>query len=663
LNLLNPQWAVLLYKVSDPRERLDVNTTVVCPFCGQVSSDHEFCDGCNREIPVASVAVDSPPSSVQLIDGRLIDCSSWSDRWPASPESFVVVSYGDRKVRLHGISPEIWPRCREAVEERERVRLPALAPITIAQIGGGAVVVADCSESAVRTDATCCDLHTDGAESRVNAVVQRCRQLHGVLQELHLHGFVWLTFDPEAIERSAQVVRITNLDLALFPIGRCPGQLAVSPSYSPPEVCRFQAEKIGPATDVFQLALFAYFSLGNMIPGGFPGLGLEAFRFELPALRVYWPELPLGIWPVLRKALRAESTDRYPTTAEFIDDLQRAADRASERAQRHAPLRRAPRRTRLLEFLRKQLSKTRASGRVGRNIGTVIPVDLGYCTMAGLAKNDARNQDAVDVFQLPGYSSALQFAIVADGVSTARLGTGDLASGIACRVIRNVIERETDSGLAAQPWEVILSQACVEASEAIVATALSLPNHPEDVRDNDVMSTTSLVGVVDDDSLHLANVGDSRAYLIREGIAEQMTVDGDVACSLLRELKPPEEVQELGIQAKALRNCLGACEYHENGTLGCDRLRSTPHYASWRILPGETVVLCSDGLIEEGVFLEPEDLGRIVFSQQHRTAQEIADLLVNESNGRQRPRTETEPSGFGDNITCVVMRFGTMPVA
>jgi len=220
-----------------------------------------------------------------------------------------------------------------------------------------------------------------------------------------------------------------------------------------------------------------------------------------------------------------------------------------------------------------------------------------------------------------------------------------------------VIRREIEAQPLLPPWRDLLSKACLAASEAIVAAAAALPERPHDIRDSDVMSTTAIIAVIDGDLLHLANVGDSRAYLIRNRVAEQLTVDGDVACSLLRELRPPEEVQELGVQAKALRYCLGACEFRNDGTFVCDHLRSTPQCSSWRILPEETIVICTDGLVEEGVFLEPDDLANLVCTQEQASAGQLVDLLVNEANRRQRPRSDAEPSGFGDNISCVVMRF------
>lgn len=630
-----------------------MNTTTVCPHCGQLSSDHEFCDNCNREIAAGPV-IEPPPSSVQLRDGCAIDCSRWSGTWPQSPESFLEVTHEERQYRVHGISPALWPNYQKPAEERERIRLAALPPITVVPVARGAVVI---SESAGRAAGSENANRPKTARSRVDFVLQRCRQLQTAMQELHGHGYVWLNFNPDAIEATSQGIRITNLDLALFSIGQCPERLAVS-RFSPPEVCLFQANKIGPSTDVFHLAFFAYLVLAEM--GGFPGRGLEAFRFEFPPVRIYWPEIPVGIWPVLQKALKPEASERYPTLDAFIDELEIAAADSRKRAEIPSTTERRPHRASLWEILRRSFASLRPFNGKLRNTASTTFLDIGQRTIAGIAKDNVPNQDTLDVFQRSHCGRNLTVAIVSDGVSTARLGTGDRASRIACETIHEVIQRELDAQQLPLSWKDLLSKACLAASDAIVADAASLPNRAKEICDSDVMSTTAIVGVVDGDVLHVANVGDSRAYLVRGRIAEQLTVDGDVACSLLREFKPPEEVQELGVQAKALRYCLGACECHD-GALVCDHVRSAPQFASWRILPGEFIVICSDGLVEEGVFLEAEDLCRIISAGEGTSAQDIAESLVNEANRRQRPHTEAEPSGFGDNISCVVIRFATMP--
>jgi serine/threonine protein phosphatase PrpC len=180
------------------------------------------------------------------------------------------------------------------------------------------------------------------------------------------------------------------------------------------------------------------------------------------------------------------------------------------------------------------------------------------------------------------------------------------------------------------------------------------------VADNDIMSTTAVIGVWDGELLHLANSGDSRAYLVADGIAEQLTVDGDVGTSLLAAGMPPDEVQELGVTAKALRHCLGACtigvEGIFQGKLLSHPTRCMPTYSRWSLNPGDTVVYCTDGLIDEGVFLEPAEVAEIISTQTSLTAQQLAERLVSQADQKQRLPSSREPSGFGDNIACVVLR-------
>jgi protein phosphatase len=242
--------------------------------------------------------------------------------------------------------------------------------------------------------------------------------------------------------------------------------------------------------------------------------------------------------------------------------------------------------------------------------------------------------------------------IVADGVSTARVGNGERASHIGCEHLRNSLLRATDLS----DLQTVFTTAFFEASSAIIDVALREYELPPDVRDRDVMSTRALVGILEGGRITLANVGDSRAYLVSGGVAEQLTVDGDVGSVLLAAGTPPEQICEMGADAKTLRSCLGACCQNESGALVCDPSRAVPQVTRWNLLPGDVVILCSDGLVDEGVFLEPSDLARLVFDNQKLSAQALAERLVAEANALQRVPSVSEPNGFGDNITCVVIK-------
>jgi protein phosphatase len=205
--------------------------------------------------------------------------------------------------------------------------------------------------------------------------------------------------------------------------------------------------------------------------------------------------------------------------------------------------------------------------------------------------------------------------------------------------------------------EEILTESCVEAGREVVSLALSnLRPEQECVRDSDLMSTTALVGVIRGGVLHLANVGDSRAYLITGTQIEQLTVDGDVRCARLAQGDPPEEVQAMGAEAAALRYCLGACEAGPGGTWQCAVQRSTPQLTHWLLQPGDVLLLCSDGLVEENVFLNPDEVAALLARDAGLPAQVLADRLAEAADSRQREPSPHEPDGCGDNITCVVLK-------
>jgi len=134
-------------------------------------------------------------------------------------------------------------------------------------------------------------------------------------------------------------------------------------------------------------------------------------------------------------------------------------------------------------------------------------------------------------------------------------------------------------------------------------------------------------------------------------------VDGDLASDLLARGAAPEEVRELGTMARALRECVGGCVKTEDGQLDILRESCQPKFSRWPLLPGDVIVLCSDGLVEEGFFLEPATLADIVRNNMHCSAAELALVLVEAADAMQRVPTILEPDGFGDNISCVVVKI------
>jgi len=119
----------------------------------------------------------------------------------------------------------------------------------------------------------------------------------------------------------------------------------------------------------------------------------------------------------------------------------------------------------------------------------------------------------------------------------------------------------------------------------------------------------------------------------------------------------PDEVRELGMMARALRECVGGCTTMENGELAIMPETCTPQIGRWPLVPGDVIVLCTDGLVEEGFFLEPDAVAVMVRKHKDRSAAELALMLVEAADAMQRLPSIIEPEGFGDNISCVVIKI------
>ncbi len=546
------------------------------------------------------------PSAVALADGQSVDCSGWEGAWPVDCWSPRLVRAGGQSYRLYALGPAAWEELAAAVRARALVALAILAPIEIVEVGAGALVAATALPDA--GPALPAPPAGNDELEHLAGLLDACRALGGVLSSLHAAGFTWPNFDPECLEWAGERTCITNLDLCAPRAGERAVPLPFSAAYAPPETC-------GPATDVFHLSAYAYYRLAGLLPRGFPGRGLPAFDFDFPPLRIYRPCLPVGIAPIFERGLARDPARRHLSVAELLSALEGAVTRARQ-----------------------------------RQASTVaLAWDVGGATATGRAKEPLGrpNQDAFAVAEGP-------LVVVADGVSQSRVGSGDLASRTACSVLSGLAarlgaanEEETADALRA---------ACLEASRAIVRQAQALGPLPRGARPEGSMSSTALVGAFREHAVSLANVGDSRAYLIAEGGVEQLTVDGDVRCVQLARGAAPEAVRALGADGQLLHSALGACERAPFGDLRASVERSAPHVAHWPLLPGDVVLFCTDGLIEEGAFLSAEEAAAVVRAAPDAPAWALAERLVALADERQRLPSPEEPAGHGDNITCVVVK-------
>ena len=142
------------------------------------------------------------------------------------------------------------------------------------------------------------------------------------------------------------------------------------------------------------------------------------------------------------------------------------------------------------------------------------------------------------------------------------------------------------------------------------------------------MGTTLTAVLTDGDRAHVAHVGDSRAYLHRDGVLQRLTEDHTLVQRMVREGKITADQAERHPQRSVLTRALGVEE-----DLPVDELTLDMH-------PGDRILICSDGLTG---MLDEERIGEILESEPD--PQGACDRLVEEANG----------AGGEDNITVIVI--------
>jgi serine/threonine protein phosphatase PrpC len=142
------------------------------------------------------------------------------------------------------------------------------------------------------------------------------------------------------------------------------------------------------------------------------------------------------------------------------------------------------------------------------------------------------------------------------------------------------------------------------------------------------MGTTLTALVAGGNRVFLAHVGDSRAYLLRDGHMEQLTEDHTVVEGLVQEGRLSRQEAEIHPQRSILTRALGV-----EGDVEVDE-------KSQDVREGDRILLCSDGLT--GMVPEQE-IGRILAELEN--PQRAAEALVDAAND----------AGGQDNITAVVL--------
>ena len=144
------------------------------------------------------------------------------------------------------------------------------------------------------------------------------------------------------------------------------------------------------------------------------------------------------------------------------------------------------------------------------------------------------------------------------------------------------------------------------------------------------MGTTLTAAVIENDQLLIAQVGDSRAYLLQDGQLHQITRDH----SLVEELVSTGQITEEEARLHPNRSVI-------TRALGSDTAVQ-PDMFEMRLHEGDRLLLCSDGL---NSMIDDVEIKEVL--SQNSDPQDAADALIQAAN---------EAGGY-DNITVIVVNI------
>ena len=402
-------------------------------------------------------------------------------------------------------------------------------------------------------------------------------QLCQAVEVLHRHGLLCVELPPENILFD----KTGRLHLTQFDAVRLKDAVEESPvltdGYAAPEA--YKTQVLNEAADVFALGACLYAVLvGRRLP-------VEGWAVQ-PEPPVFYPEKVLTpeFERVLSRALALEPAERYADLLALKHDLLMLSQSVHIRS-----------------AWRTDVGQVR-----DHNEDAVLVKEVGQGSIAG---NDFRG-----------------LYIVSDGMGGAE--AGEVASQIAIQTVARHVEAawaeiEVEEAVDAAAWESCLREAVETANTRTVQYG---KDHPESAG----LGATIVAAVIQAGQLALAWIGDSRVYLLENGILHQLSHDHSLVARLVEIGQLTEEEALTHEHRNVLIRSLGSKENVKVDTLSRPLKR------------GVRLLLCSDGLTSH--VLDPA-IADIM--SRHRTPHEAALELTVAAN----------TAGGSDNTSVVVVFY------
>ena len=226
-----------------------------------------------------------------------------------------------------------------------------------------------------------------------------------------------------------------------------------------------------------------------------------------------------------------------------------------------------------------------------------------------------------DSFLIGGFKDgeALGYALLADGMG------GHNAGEVASSTAVNTVKQELEKTLSETEHDKIIYN---------IMSSIDYANTKVfDLATSDInkagMGSTFVAAYIAGDKLYIANIGDSRAYLITDCETTQITVDHSVVQELVERGSITQEEAAIHPDKNIITRALGTEEFVD------------ADFFEYSLKKDDYILLCSDGLCEmvnDSLFSE--------IIKKYDSLEDAARELVNIAN----------ENGGRDNITVVILK-------
>ena len=214
-------------------------------------------------------------------------------------------------------------------------------------------------------------------------------------------------------------------------------------------------------------------------------------------------------------------------------------------------------------------------------------------SMTDIGRRRKLNQDTVYSCEHP-LGNLENLFIVADGMGGHK--AGDYASAYTVKAI----EREVEACEDRAPVKILREAISVANREVYVKQSTE--------EDFAGMGTTTVAATIEDDVLYVANVGDSRLYLIDKAIT-QVTKDHSLVAEMVRKGSLDETAARVHPDKNIITRAIGAAPNVEID------------FFEVELAAGDVILMCTDGLTN---MVDDDEILRIV-----RSSVDVADMAEN----------------------------------